>query len=74
MIDIRYMKKDGKRRLRLRDDCRGFDPVAYRQAGGEKSEGEKDFISHIGIRMVMGMVKDANDINSLGLNNLTLIL
>ena len=30
--------------------------------------------AHIGIRMVMKMVKSANYVNSLGLNNLTLVL
>lgn len=31
-------------------------------------------IAHIGLRMVMNMVKEAEYINTLGLNNLTLIL
>ena len=33
-----------------------------------------DPFSHIGIRMVMKTVKDANYVHSLGLNNLTLVM
>lgn len=72
-IDVRFMNKRKKRFLRIRDDCRSFDPVTYTQAKKDRSE-DKDITSHIGIRMVMNMVKDANYINSLGLNNLTLEL
>ncbi len=67
-VDVRYMNKDGKRTLRIRDDCKNFDPVEYR-----KLHKNDDLASHIGIRMVMSMVKEANYMNSLGLNNLTLV-
>ena len=33
-----------------------------------------DPMAHIGIRMVMKMVRDATYVNSMGLNNLTLVL
>ena len=66
-IDIRLLFKGDKRLLRIRDDCVNFDPVDY-----VKLHESEDPTSHIGIRMVMKMVKNANYINSLGLNNLTL--
>ena len=46
-----------------------FDPVEYL-----KLHETDDPAAHIGIRMVMKMVKSANYVNSLGLNNLTLVL
>ena len=67
-IEIRYMHKNGKRTLRLRDDCMHFDPVTYTTDKIEESP-EK----HIGIRMMMNMVKDAKYISTLGLNNLTMV-
>ena len=68
-IDVRYMEKDGKKILRIRDDCKTFDPVTYMEENKET-----DPTSHIGIRLVMSMVKDARYINSLGLNNLMLVM
>ena len=67
--EVRLLFKNGKRVLRLRDDCATFDPLAYLEL--HKAD---DPTSHIGIRMVMKMVKSANYVNSLGLNNLTLEL
>ncbi len=66
-IDIRYVKKNGAHVLRIRDDCEHFDPLAYLELYSVE-----DPAAHIGIRMVMSMVKDARYINSLGLNNLSL--
>ena len=68
-IDIRLVYKDGRRVIRIRDNCTSFDPIHYLEL--HKSD---DPTSHIGIRMVMKMVKSANYVNSLGLNNLTLTL
>ncbi|MBO6108158.1 MAG: ATP-binding protein, partial [Eubacterium sp.] len=68
LIEIRYMDKDGVKTLRIRDDCSYFDPVTYlKESDGEAPE------KHIGIRMMMAMVKDARYISSLGFNNLTLV-
>lgn len=69
-IDIRVMIKDGSPVIRIRDNCANFDPVKYL----ELHENDDDPVSHIGIRMVMKLVKDANYVNSLGLNNLTLTM
>ena len=66
-IDVRLMIKDDERIIRIRDNCVNFDPVKYMEL-----HAKDDAASHIGIRMVMSVVKDANYVNSLGLNNLTL--
>ena len=68
-VDIRLTFKDGRRVIRIRDNCVNFDPVKYIEL-----HSNDDPASHIGIRMVMKMVKSANYVNSLGLNNLTLVL
>ena len=68
-IDIRVMIKDGSPVLRIRDNCPNFDPVKYLEM-----HSEDDPVAHIGIRMVMTLVKSANYVNTLGLNNLTLTL
>ena len=68
-IDLRVFYKDGSRVIRVRDNCTGFDPVNYM----ELHSGD-DPTSHFGIRIVMEMAKEAYYMNSLGLNNLTLIL
>ena len=68
-VDVRILFKDGARVIRIRDNCMNFDPVEYL-----KLHQSDDPMAHIGIRMVMKMVKGANYMNSLGLNNLTLIL
>ena len=68
-VDIRILFKGDTRIIRIRDNCVNFDPVAYL-----KLHESDDPAAHIGIRMVMKMVKSANYVNSLGLNNLTLVL
>ncbi|MBR7092086.1 MAG: ATP-binding protein [Clostridia bacterium] len=68
-VDIRLVFRDGKKMIRIRDNCASFDPTKYFEL--HKTD---DPMSHIGIRMVMKMVKNANYFNSLGLNNLTLEL
>ncbi|MBQ6359257.1 MAG: ATP-binding protein, partial [Clostridia bacterium] len=68
-VDVRIFFKDGNRIIRIRDNCVNFDPLEYLEL--HKTD---DPAAHIGIRMVMKMVKNANYVNSLGLNNLTLVL
>ena len=68
-VDVRILFKNDQRIIRIRDNCINFDPVEYL----ELHESD-DPASHIGIRMVMKMVKSANYVNTLGLNNLTLVL
>lgn len=68
-VDVRLVFRKEKRVIRIRDNCASFDPTRYFEL--HKAD---DPMSHIGIRMVMKMVKSANYYNSLGLNNLTLEL
>ncbi len=68
-IDIRIIIRDGAPTLRIRDNCINFDPVTYL-----KMHTDEDPAAHIGLRMIMKLVKDANYFNSLGLNNLTLVM
>ena len=68
-VDVRILFKGDTRVIRIRDNCVNFDPVEYL-----KLHETDDPAAHIGIRMVMKMLKSANYVNSLGLNNLTLVL
>lgn len=68
-IDVRLVVKEHSRVIRIRDNCVNFDPVHYLEL-----HEDDDPVAHVGIRMVMKMVKQANYVNTLGLNNLTLIL
>ena len=68
-IDVRVMIKNGTPVIRIRDNCISFDPVKYMEL-----HNADDPAAHIGLRMVMKLVKNANYVNSLGLNNLTLAL
>ena len=70
LIELRLIKKEDRWILRLRDNCESFDTVHYM----ELHKTEDDPTSHLGIRMVFAVVKDAKYVNSLGLNNLTLTL
>ena len=70
-IDVRMVVQGDRRIIRIRDNCVNFDPTKYLELHKDK---EGDPTAHIGLRMVMGMVKEAEYINTLGLNNLTLIL
>ncbi len=69
-IDIRLVHKGGEELIvRIRDNCKGFDPVKYYQMTKPDMD---DPTKHIGIRMVFKMTKDVKYVNSLGLNCLTM--
>ena len=68
-VDVRLVLDGESRIIRIRDNCFNFDPTKYL----ELHESD-DPTAHIGLRMVMRMVKQANYVNSVGLNNLTLTL
>ena len=68
-IEARLMLKEDRMLLRIRDDCFHFDPTKYLEL-----HQNDDAAAHIGLRMVMRMVKEANYVNTLGLNNLTLVI
>ena len=67
-IDVRLVLGPERKILRIRDNCARFDPVDYMEMHKGKDE------AHIGLRLIMGVVKDASYLNSLGFNNLTLVL
>ena len=69
MIEIRIIVQDQKPTLRIRDNCIDFDPMKYL-----KLHKDDDPTAHIGLRMIMKMVKDANYVNLMGMNCLTLTL
>ncbi len=66
-LEARVVKKGGTIILRIKDDCKSFDPVDM--AGHLNSE---DITKNIGIRMVMKLASSANYQNLLGLNVLTI--
>ena len=68
-VEVRVIVQGESALLRIRDNCENFDPVKYLDM-----HKDDDPIAHIGIRMVMKLVKEANYVNSLGLNNLTLTI
>ena len=68
-VDVRVVLSEESSVIRIRDNCIHFDPTSYLEL--HQSD---DPAAHIGLRMVMGMVKQANYVNSVGLNNLTLVL
>ena len=68
-VDVRLVVDEEGRVIRIRDNCIHFDPTKYL-----KLHQSDDPAAHIGLRMVMAMVKEANYVNSLGLNNLTLVI
>ncbi len=66
-VDLRVVKKDDDVILRIRDDCKEFDPMA--RTGILDDE---DKTKNIGIRLVTGISKDVSYQNLLGLNVLTI--
>ena len=65
-LSIRLQYKDARWVLRLRDDCRAFDPVHYVPREGHAP--------CVGIRMVLNMADEVRYTYALDLNNLTVIL
>jgi Na+-driven multidrug efflux pump/anti-sigma regulatory factor (Ser/Thr protein kinase) len=68
-IDVRLMIKESGPVLRIRDNCPNFDPVKYIEMHRDEKSSE-----HLGLRLVMSRVKEANYVNTFGLNCLTLNL
>lgn len=64
-IDIKAVKQNSSWVLRVRDDCPLFDPVHYME-NFEITSPE----AHIGIRIVNGMAKRMEYVNTLKMNNL----
>ena len=68
-VDVRLVMQEDSQIIRIRDNCINFDPTHYLEL-----HQTDDPSAHVGIRMVLAMVKDAYYVNTLGLNNLTLTL
>ncbi len=66
-IDVRVVHKGDDIILRLRDDCRPFDPVTMNRI----AEGD-DAGANIGLKMIFGILKDVEYQNILGMNVLTM--
>ena len=63
--EMRVLKKNGEWILRVRDNCRAFDPRQWIQINNPE-----DPSSNIGIRMICGMARDVKYVNAMQLNNL----
>ncbi|MBQ5398229.1 MAG: ATP-binding protein [Ruminococcus sp.] len=68
-IDVRAMKLDDGWRLRIRDDCKRFDPTEW-----IKLHNTDDPTKNIGIRMVCGMAKDISYLSTMELNNICITI
>ena len=68
-IDIRVIKLDGGWTLRMRDNCKRFDPTEW-----IKLHESDDKTKNIGIRMVCGMAKDVKYLSTMDLNNITITI
>ncbi len=64
-ISVKMKKDDDSWILRIRDDCRLFDPEAYVKSITSDEKG-----SHFGIRMIYGLADDVKYLNTFKLNNL----
>ena len=65
-IDLRLVRKGDEFILRMRDDCRAFDPESWLKANGQTERPEEN----IGIRMVFRLIKDIKYVNTVQTNNL----
>ncbi len=65
-VDIRVVYKDGSVILRIRDDCKPFDPT-LRKLGSKK----QDVLKNVGIKLVLRSAQDVQYQNIMGLNVLT---
>ena len=68
-VDVRLVLEEERRVIRIRDNCVHFDPTKYLEI--HQSD---DPAAAIGLRIVLGMVKEAAYVRPLGLNNLTLVI
>ncbi len=68
-IDVRVIKRDDGWTLRIRDDCKKFDPTEW-----VKLHSGDDPTKNIGIRMVCGMAKDVQYLSTLELNNINITI
>ena len=67
-MDLRILIKDEHIILRIRDDCKKFNPVDYY----EMTKNNKELIEQTGLKIMMGMSSVAQYISTVGTNNLIL--
>lgn len=63
MIDIRISYKKGGVTIRMRDNCRAFDPISF-----VRRYQSDDPTANIGIRMIMKMTENIIYLNNIGMN------
>ena len=68
-VDLRMVYSDQGKVIRLRDNGKPFDPVAWL-----RKNSDEDPSSGVGIRMVTALAKDVRYIPAMQLNNLTIVL
>ena len=68
-IDIRVLRQKDGFTIRMRDDCKAFDPKTWHEI-----HHPDDVTRNIGIRLVMGIAKDVQYVNTMQLNNLVIEL
>ena len=64
-VDVRVLVKDSQVTIRIRDDCRSFDPKKWAEI-----HNPEDPTAHIGIRLVKKISTEFDYVNVLKLNNL----
>ena len=68
-IDVRVIRLDDGWTLRVRDNCKKFDPVEW-----AKRNDVEDPTKNIGIRIVCGMAKNVKYLSTMDLNNFTVTI
>ena len=68
-VDVRVMHKEGDIILRIRDDCKSFDPSSYVKMMDPGENGK-----NAGIQLVYKIAREVRYQNLLGLNMLTIRL
>ena len=68
-IDVRVIRTDAGFMIRMRDDCKSFDPKKWYEI-----HNPVDITRNIGIRLVFAIAKDVQYVNTMQLNNLVIEL
>lgn len=68
-VDVRIVLKENELLIRLKDDCKRFNPKEVKELFDPE-----DILHNIGIRMISRMAQSMNYQNSFGLNVLTIII
>ena len=68
-LDIRLVHLADGWTMRLRDNCRAFDPTEW-----VRIHKKEDSVSNVGIRLVCGLAKEVRYVSTMDLNILTLTL